>query len=145
MNIVIQGERLTSNAAIEDVKDSIKKEYMKDLVRGLKAQDNLKVEKQLAKIEKIDPANVDFQREEVLKRARDGIRYSYYPYINKALARGDMDTARIYAQKIEALYPGQRKYAADAVIKRSYKHTAKYKKKKKEVDCGAVEKTALLL
>ena len=105
---------------------------MKDLVRGLKAQDNLKVEKQLAKIEKIDPANVDFQREEVLKRARDGIRYSYYPYINKALARGDMDTARIYAQKIEALYPGQRKYAADAVIKRSYKHAAKYKKKKKK-------------
>lgn len=134
MNIEVQGERYTSEVAMEKSKEWIRKEYLKGVIDGLKAQNNLKVEKQLAKIERIDPTNVDFQREEVLYSAKQSIRYSYYPYINKALARGDIETARVYAQKIEALYPGDRKYTADAVIKRSYKY-AKYatrnKRKKK--------------
>lgn len=131
MDIIEKGEKITAELAIEKTRYSIKTEYMKELKRGIKEGDNLKVEKQLSKIEKIDPTNVDFQREEVLRSAKDGIRYSYYPYINKALARGDMETARIYAQKIEALYPGDRKYTADAVIKKSYKHARKYKRKKR--------------
>lgn len=131
MDITEKGEKITAELAIEKTRYSIKTEYMKELKRGIKEGDNLKVEKQLSKIEKIDPTNVDFQREEVLRSAKDGIRYSYYPYINKALARGDMETARIYAQKIEALYPGDRKYTADAVIKKSYKHARKYKRKKR--------------
>jgi len=131
MDITEKGEKITAELAIEQTRYSIKTEYMKELKRGIKEGDNLKVEKQLSKIEKIDPTNVDFQREEVLRSAKDGIRYSYYPYINKALARGDMETARIYAQKIEALYPGDRKYTADAVIKKSYKHARKYERKKK--------------
>jgi phage protein len=131
MDIIEKGEKITAELAIEKTRYSIKTEYMKELKRGIKEGDNLKVEKQLSKIEKIDPTNIDFQREEVLRSAKDGIRYSYYPYINKALARGDMETARIYAQKIEALYPGDRKYTADAVIKKSYKHARKYERKKK--------------
>lgn len=131
MDIIEKGEKITAELAIEKTRYSIKTEYMKELKRGIKEGDNLKVEKQLSKIEKIDPTNVDFQREEVLRSAKDGIRYSYYPYINKALVRGDMETARIYAQKIEALYPGDRKYTADAVIKKSYKHARKYKRKKR--------------
>ncbi|WP_455047187.1 hypothetical protein [Mogibacterium diversum] len=131
MDITEKGEKITAELAIEKTRYSIKTEYMKELKRGIKEGDNLKVEKQLSKIEKIDPTNVDFQREEVLRSAKDGIRYSYYPYINKALVRGDMETARIYAQKIEALYPGDRKYTADAVIKKSYKHARKYKRKKR--------------
>ena len=131
MDITEKGEKITAELAIEKTRYSIKTEYMKELKRGIKEGDNLKVEKQLSKIEKIDPTNIDFQREEVLRSAKDGIRYSYYPYINKALARGDMETARIYAQKIEALYPGDRKYTADAVIKKSYKHARKYERKKK--------------
>lgn len=131
MNIEVQGERYTSEVAMEKSKDWIRKEYLKGVIDGLKAQNNLKVEKQLAKIERIDPTNVDFQREEVLYSAKQSIRYSYYLYINKALARGDVETARVYAQKIEALYPGDRKYTADAVIKRSYKYASRNKKKKK--------------
>lgn len=131
MNIEVQGERYTSEVAMEKSKEWIRKEYLKGVIDGLKAQNNLKVEKQLAKIERIDPTNVDFQREEVLYSAKQSIRYSYYPYINKALARGDVETARVYAQKIEALYPGDRKYTADAVIKRSYKYAARNKRKKK--------------
>lgn len=131
MNIEVQGERYTSEVAMEKSKEWIRKEYLKGVIDGLKAQNNLKVEKQLAKIERIDPTNVDFQREEVLYSAKQSIRYSYYPYINKALARGDVETARVYAQKIEALYPGDRKYTADAVIKRSYKYATRKKKKKK--------------
>lgn len=131
MNIEVQGERYTSEVAMEKSKDWIRKEYLKGVIDGLKAQNNLKVEKQLAKIERIDPTNVDFQREEVLYSAKQSIRYSYYPYINKALARGDVETARVYAQKIEALYPGDRKYTADAVIKRSYKYATRNKRKKK--------------
>lgn len=131
MNINVQGERYTSDVAMEKSKEWIRKEYLKEVVNGLKAQNNLKVEKQLAKIERIDPTNTDFQREEVLYSAKQSIRYSYYPYINKALARGDIETARVYAQKIEALYPGDRKYTADAVIKRSYKYATRNKRKKK--------------
>lgn len=131
MNIEVQGERYTSEVAMEKSKEWIRKEYLKGVIDGLKAQNNLKVEKQLAKIERIDPTNVDFQREEVLYSAKQSIRYSYYPYINKALARGDVETARVYAQKIEALYPGERKYTADAVIKRSYKYATRNKRKKK--------------
>lgn len=131
MNIEVQGERYTSEVAMEKSKEWIRKEYLKGVIDGLKAQNNLKVEKQLAKIERIDPTNVDFQREEVLYSAKQSIRYSYYPYINKALARGDVETARVYAQKIEALYPGDRKYTADAVIKRSYKYATRNKRKKK--------------
>ena len=131
MNIEVQGERYTSEVAMEKSKEWIRKEYLKGVIDGLKAQNNLKVEKQLAKIERIDPTNVDFQREEVLYSAKQSIRYSYYPYINKALARGDIETARVYAQKIEALYPGDRKYTADAVIKRSYKYATRNKRKKK--------------
>lgn len=131
MNIEVQGERYTSEVAMEKSKEWIRKEYLKGVIDGLKAQNNLKVEKQLAKIERIDPTNVDFQREEVLYSAKQSIRYSYYPYINKALARGDVETARVYAQKIEALYPGDRKYTADAVIKRSYKYVTRNKRKKK--------------
>lgn len=131
MNIEVQGERYTSEVAMEKSKEWIRKEYLKEVINGLKAQNNLKVEKQLAKIERIDPTNTDFQREEVLYSAKQSIRYSYYPYINKALARGDVETARVYAQKIEALYPGDRKYTADAVIKRSYKYATRKKKKKK--------------
>jgi hypothetical protein len=131
MNIEVQGEHYTSEVAMEKSKDWIRKEYLKGVIDGLKAQNNLKVEKQLAKIERIDPTNVDFQREEVLYSAKQSIRYSYYPYINKALARGDVETARVYAQKIEALYPGDRKYTADAVIKRSYKYATRNKRKKK--------------
>ena len=131
MNIEVQGERYTSEVAMEKSKEWIRKEYLKEVVNGLKAQNNLKVEKQLAKIERIDPTNTDFQREEVLYSAKQSIRYSYYPYINKALARGDIETARVYAQKIEALYPGERKYTADAVIKRSYKYATRNKRKKK--------------
>ena len=131
MNIEVQGERYTSEVAMEKSKEWIRKEYLKGVIDGLKTQNNLKVEKQLAKIERIDPTNVDFQREEVLYSAKQSIRYSYYPYINKALARGDVETARVYAQKIEALYPGDRKYTADAVIKRSYKYATRKKKKKK--------------
>lgn len=131
MNIEVQGERYTSEVAMEKSKEWIRKEYLKGVIDGLKAQNNLKVEKQLAKIERIDPTNADFQREEVLYSAKQSIRYSYYPYINKALARGDTETARVYAQKIEALYPGDRKYTADAVIKRSYKYATRNKRKKK--------------
>nr|DAD87151.1 MAG TPA: hypothetical protein [Podoviridae sp. ctlSr7] len=131
MNINVQGEQYTSDVAMEKSKEWIRKEYLKEVVNGLKAQNNLKVEKQLAKIERIDPTNTDFQREEVLYSAKQSIRYSYYPYINKALARGDIETARVYAQKIEALYPGERKYTADAVIKRSYKYATRNKRKKK--------------
>lgn len=131
MNIEVQGERYTSELAMEKSKEWIRKEYLKGVIDGLKAQNNLKVEKQLAKIERIDPTNTDFQREEVLYSAKQSIRYSYYPYINKALARGDVETARVYAQKIEALYPGDRKYTADAVIKRSYKYATRNKRKKK--------------
>lgn len=131
MNIEVQGERYTSEVAMEKSKEWIRKEYLKEVINGLKAQNNLKVEKQLAKIERIDPTNTDFQREEVLYSAKQSIRYSYYPYINKALARGDVETARVYAQKIEALYPGDRKYTADAVIKRSYKYATRNKRKKK--------------
>jgi len=131
MNINVQGEQYTSDVAMEKSKEWIRKEYLKEVVNGLKAQNNLKVEKQLAKIERIDPTNADFQREEVLYSAKQSIRYSYYPYINKALARGDVETARVYAQKIEALYPGDRKYTADAVIKRSYKYATRNKRKKK--------------
>ena len=131
MNIEVQGERYTSEVAMEKSKERIRKEYLKGVIDGLKAQNNLKVEKQLAKIERIDPTNTDFQREEVLYSAKQSIRYSYYPYINKALARGDVETARVYAQKIEALYPGDRKYTADAVIKRSYKYATRNKRKKK--------------
>ena len=131
MNIEVQGERYTSEVAMEKSKEWIRKEYLKEVVKGLKTQNNLKVEKQLAKIERIDPTNTDFQREEVLYSAKQSIRYSYYPYINKALARGDVETARVYAQKIEALYPGDRKYTADAVIKRSYKYATRNKRKKK--------------
>lgn len=131
MNIEVQGERYTSEVAMEKSKEWIRKEYLKGVIDGLKAQNNLKVEKQLAKIERIDPTNADFQREEVLYSAKQSIRYSYYPYINKALARGDVETARVYAQKIEALYPGDRKYTADAVIKRSYKYATRNKRKKK--------------
>ena len=131
MNIEVQGEHYTSEVAMEKSKEWIRKEYLKEVVNGLKAQNNLKVEKQLAKIERIDPTNTDFQREEVLYSAKQSIRYSYYPYINKALARGDIETARVYAQKIEALYPGERKYTADAVIKRSYKYATRNKRKKK--------------
>lgn len=131
MNIEVQGERYTSEVAMEKSKEWIRKEYLKGVIDGLKAQNNLKVEKQLAKIERIDPTNVDFQREEVLYSAKQSIRYSYYPYINKALARGDVETARVYAQKIEALYPRDRKYTADAVIKRSYKYATRNKRKKK--------------
>lgn len=131
MNIEVQGERYTSEVAMEKSKEWIRKEYLKGVIDGLKAQNNLKVEKQLAKIERIDPTNTDFQREEVLYSAKQSIRYSYYPYINKALARGDVETARVYAQKIEALYPGDRKYTADAVIKRSYKYATRNKRKKK--------------
>lgn len=131
MNINVQGEQYTSDVAMEKSKEWIRKEYLKEVIDGLKAQNNLKVEKQLAKIERIDPTNTDFQREEVLYSAKQSIRYSYYPYINKALARGDIETARVYAQKIEALYPGDRKYTADAVIKRSYKYTTRNKRKKK--------------
>lgn len=131
MNIEVQGERYTSEVAMEKSKEWIRKEYLKGVIDGLKAQNNLKVEKQLAKIERIDPTNVDFQREEVLYSAKQSIRYNYYPYINKALARGDVETARVYAQKIEALYPGDRKYTADAVIKRSYKYATRNKRKKK--------------
>lgn len=131
MNINVQGEQYTSDVAMEKSKEWIRKEYLKGVIDGLKAQNNLKVEKQLAKIERIDPTNVDFQREEVLYSAKQSIRYSYYPYINKALARGDVETARVYAQKIEALYPGDRKYTADAVIKRSYKYATRNKRKKK--------------
>ena len=131
MNINVQGEQYTSDVAMEKSKEWIRKEYLKEVVNGLKAQNNLKVEKQLAKIERIDPTNTDFQREEVLYSAKQSIRYSYYPYINKALARGDVETARVYAQKIEALYPGDRKYTADAVIKRSYKYATRNKRKKK--------------
>lgn len=131
MNIEVQGERYTSEVAMEKSKEWIRKEYLKGVIDGLKAQNNLKVEKQLTKIERIDPTNVDFQREEVLYSAKQSIRYSYYPYINKALARGDVETARVYAQKIEALYPGDRKYTADAVIKRSYKYATRNKRKKK--------------
>lgn len=131
MNINVQGEQYTSDVAMEKSKEWIRKEYLKEVVNGLKAQNNLKVEKQLAKIERIDPTNADFQREEVLYSAKQSIRYSYYPYINKALARGDIETARVYAQKIEALYPGDRKYTADAVIKRSYKYATRNKRKKK--------------
>lgn len=131
MNIEVQGERYTSEVAMEKSKEWIRKEYLKGVIDGLKAQNNLKVEKQLAKIERIDPTNTDFQREEVLYSAKQSIRYSYYPYINKALARGDIETARVYAQKIEALYPGDRKYTADAVIKRSYKYATRNKRKKK--------------
>lgn len=131
MNIEVQGERYTSEVAMEKSKEWIRKEYLKGVIDGLKAQNNLKVEKQLAKIERIDPTNVDFQREEVLYSAKQSIRYSYYPYINKALARGDVETARVYAQKIEALYPGDRKYTADAVIKRSYKYATRNKRKRK--------------
>lgn len=131
MNIEVQGERYTSEVAMEKSKEWIRKEYLKEVVNGLKTQNNLKVEKQLAKIERIDPTNTDFQREEVLYSAKQSIRYSYYPYINKALARGDVETARVYAQKIEALYPGDRKYTADAVIKRSYKYATRNKRKKK--------------
>jgi phage protein len=132
MNIEVQGERYTSEVAMEKSKEWIRKEYLKEVVNGLKTQNNLKVEKQLAKIERIDPTNTDFQREEVLYSAKQSIRYSYYPYINKALARGDVETARVYAQKIEALYPGDRKYTADAVIKRSYKYATRNKRKKKK-------------
>lgn len=131
MNINVQGEQYTSDVAMEKSKEWIRKEYLKEVVNGLKTQNNLKVEKQLAKIERIDPTNTDFQREEVLYSAKQSIRYSYYPYINKALARGDVETARVYAQKIEALYPGDRKYTADAVIKRSYKYATRNKRKKK--------------
>lgn len=131
MNIEVQGERYTSEVAMEKSKEWIRKEYLKEVINGLKTQNNLKVEKQLAKIERIDPTNTDFQREEVLYSAKQSIRYSYYPYINKALARGDVETARVYAQKIEALYPGDRKYTADAVIKRSYKYATRNKRKKK--------------
>ena len=131
MNIEVQGERYTSEVAMEKSKEWIRKEYLKEVINGLKTQNNLKVEKQLAKIERIDPTNTDFQREEVLYSAKQSIRYSYYPYINKALARGDVETARVYAQKIEALYPGERKYTADAVIKRSYKYATRNKRKKK--------------
>lgn len=131
MNIEVQGERYTSEVAMEKSKEWIRKEYLKEVINGLKAQNNLKVEKQLAKIERIDPTNTDFQREEVLYSAKQSIRYSYYPYINKALAHGDVETARVYAQKIEALYPGDRKYTADAVIKRSYKYATRNKRKKK--------------
>lgn len=131
MNIEVQGERYTSEVAMEKSKEWIRKEYLKGVIDGLKAQNNLKVEKQLTKIERIDPTNVDFQREEVLYSAKQSIRYSYYPYINKALARGDVETARVYAQKIESLYPGDRKYTADAVIKRSYKYATRNKRKKK--------------
>jgi len=131
MNINVQGEQYTSDVAMEKSKEWIRKEYLKEVIDGLKAQNNLKVEKQLAKIERIDPTNTDFQREEVLYSAKQSIRYSYYPYINKALARGDIETARVYAQKIEALYPGDRKYTADAVIKRSYKYATRNKRKKK--------------
>lgn len=131
MNINVQGEQYTSDVAMEKSKEWIRKEHLKGVIDGLKAQNNLKVEKQLAKIERIDPTNVDFQREEVLYSAKQSIRYSYYPYINKALARGDVETARVYAQKIEALYPGDRKYTADAVIKRSYKYATRNKRKKK--------------
>lgn len=131
MNINVQGEQYTSDVAMEKSKEWIRKEYLKGVIDGLKAQNNLKVEKQLAKIERIDPTNTDFQREEVLYSAKQSIRYSYYPYINKALARGDIETARVYAQKIEALYPGDRKYTADAVIKRSYKYATRNKRKKK--------------
>ena len=131
MNIEVQGERYTSEVAMEKSKEWIRNEYLKGVIDGLKAQNNLKVEKQLAKIERIDPTNVDFQREEVLYSAKQSIRYSYYPYINKALARGDVETARVYARKIEALYPGDRKYTADAVIKRSYKYATRNKRKKK--------------
>ena len=131
MNIEVQGERYTSEVAMEKSKEWVRKEYLKEVINGLKAQNNLKVEKQLAKIERIDPTNTDFQREEVLYSAKQSIRYSYYPYINKALARGDVETARVYAQKIEALYPGDRKYTADAVIKRSYKYATRNKRKKK--------------
>lgn len=131
MNIEAQGERYTSEVAMEKSKEWIRKEYLKEVINGLKTQNNLKVEKQLAKIERIDPTNTDFQREEVLYSAKQSIRYSYYPYINKALARGDTETARVYAQKIEALYPGDRKYTADAVIKRSYKYATRNKRKKK--------------
>lgn len=131
MNINVQGEQYTSDVAMEKSKEWIRKEYLKGVIGGLKAQNNLKVEKQLAKIERIDPTNTDFQREEVLYSAKQSIRYSYYPYINKALARGDVETARVYAQKIEALYPGDRKYTADAVIKRSYKYATRNKRKKK--------------
>lgn len=131
MNIEVRGERYTSEVAMEKSKEWIRKEYLKEVVNGLKTQNNLKVEKQLAKIERIDPTNTDFQREEVLYSAKQSIRYSYYPYINKALARGDVETARVYAQKIEALYPGDRKYTADAVIKRSYKYATRNKRKKK--------------
>ena len=132
MNINVQGEQYTSDVAMEKSKEWIRKEYLKEVVNGLKTQNNLKVEKQLAKIERIDPTNTDFQREEVLYSAKQSIRYSYYPYINKALARGDVETARVYAQKIEALYPGDRKYTADAVIKRSYKYATRNKRKKKK-------------
>ena len=90
MNINVQGEQYTSDVAMEKSKEWIRKEYLKGVIDGLKAQNNLKVEKQLAKIERIDPTNTDFQREEVLYSAKQSIRYSYYPYINKALARGDM-------------------------------------------------------
>lgn len=131
MNIEVQGERYTSEVAMEKSKEWIRKEYLKEVINGLKTQNNLKVEKQLAKIERIDPTNTDFQREEVLYSAKQSIRYSYYPYINKALARGDVETARVYAQKIEALYPGNRKYTADSVIKRSYKYATRNKRKKK--------------
>lgn len=131
MNIEVQGERYTSEVAMEKSKEWIRKEYLKEVINGLKTQNNSKVEKQLAKIERIDPTNTDFQREEVLYSAKQSIRYSYYPYINKALARGDVETARVYAQKIEALYPGDRKYTADAVIKRSYKYATRNKRKKK--------------
>lgn len=131
MNINVQGEQYTSDVAMEKSKEWIRKEYLKGVIDGLKAQNNLKVEKQLAKIERIDPTNTDFQREEVLYSAKQSMRYSYYPYINKALARGDVETARVYAQKIEALYPGDRKYTADAVIKRSYKYATRNKRKKK--------------
>ena len=131
MNINVQGEQYTSDVAMEKSKEWIRKEYLKEVIDGLKAQNNLKVEKQLAKIERIDPTNTDFQREEVLYSAKQSIRYSYYPYINKALARGDIETARVYAQKIEALYPGDRKYTAGAVIKRSYKYATRNKRKKK--------------
>lgn len=132
MNIEVQGERYTSEVAMEKSKEWIRKEYLKEVVNGLKTQNNLKVEKQLAKIERIDPTNTDFQREEVLYSAKQSIRYSYYPYINKTLARGDVETARVYAQKIEALYPGDRKYTADAIIKRSYKYATRNKRKKKK-------------
>lgn len=131
MNINVQGEQYTSDVAMEKSKEWIRKEYLKEVINGLKTQNNLKVEKQLAKIERIDPTNTDFQREEVLYSAKQSIRYSYYPYINKALARGDVETARVYAQKIEALYPGDRKYTADSVIKRSYKYATRNKRKKK--------------